>query len=338
MAKHIPKTAIPSVHSNNLPRFLQRAKVPRLFLLVGEEDYHKEKAVEAVVKKVRADRGEAKVLRLALADLSPGELAQECGTSDLFGGGRIIFVQGTEGFATEDAMAVIPKSMAPGVFLLMSLGKKASVRGMRGPAGKTLIVSCPKVYEEKMPQWLQGQFNSRFGKSLSPKAAITLVQLAGQDLSQLDSQLEKLDLYTGTRKSIAEEDVRSVIGLEREFATYEIVNAVSQKNARLALRTLKEAYSRGAKLSAIVTWIGGRFRDLLRAKRILASRGQKAIAAELGVKPFLARIIAGQAKEFDEGEIEEKLSLVLKTQSMVRSGGGPEEVLTETLIVRLCRG
>lgn len=338
MAKHIPKTAIPSVHSTGLPGFLRRTKVPQLFLLVGEEGYYKEKAFEAVIERVRADGGEAKVLRLSLADLSPGELAQECGTSDLFGGGKIIFVQGTEEFPTEDAMAVIPKSMAPGVFLLLSLGKKANVRGIRRPVGKTLIVSCPKVYEEKMPQWLQGHFKSRFGKSVSPKAAITLVQLAGQNLSQLDSQLEKLDLYTGTRKSVTEEDVRAIIGLEREFATYEIVNAVSQKNARLALQTLKEAYSRGAGLSAIVTWIGGRFRDLLRAKRISASLGQKAIAAELGVPPFLARIIAGQAKEFDEEEIEEKLSLVLKTQSMVRSGGGPEEVLTETLIVRLCRG
>jgi len=305
-------------------------------LMVGEEVYYKEKAIEAVIEKVRSEGIEPEVVRLSLADMSTGELAQECTTPDLFGGTRVVVIEGAEAIAEEGTLAAISERIAPNVYLLLWLGKKAKLGELRGQAGNTLIVNCPKVYPDKMPKWLQGHVKSVFGKSLSSKAAVSLVQLAGQNLTELDSQLEKLDLYTGARKSITEEDVRAMIGLAREFATYEIVDAVSQKNSRLALQRMKEAYARGVTLSGMVTWLGGRLRDLLRAKRICATRGENAVAEELGVKPFLARIIAGQAREFDEGEIEHKLSLVLKTQSELRSGAGPEQVLTETLVVRLC--
>jgi len=336
MAGNTRKPTVPIVHGSGLPGFLRRKKLPQLFFLIGEENYYKERAFEAVIAAVRAGGVEPEVLRLPLADLGPGELAQECATQSLFGGARVVFVEGTEDLAEEDLAAVTPETIAPNVFALVSLGKKAKPGDVRGPAGKTLIVNCPSLYPEKMPAWLQGQVKSRTGKNIPAKAATMVVQLAGQNLSTLESQLEKLDLYTGTRKNIREEDVRAIIGLEREFASYEIVDAVSEKKPSLALERMREGLSRGMQPTTIITYVGSRLRDLLRAKRICASRGQKALAAELGVHPYVATMIAKQAEDLEEKEIEDKLWLVLKTQSLLRSGGGPDEVLAEALIVRLC--
>jgi len=198
-------------------------------------------------------------------------------------------------------------------------------------------VECPRVYDEKRPGWAQSHFKRKFGKTISAKAAMMVVELAGQDLAQLDEQLERLDLYSGARETVTEKDVEEAIGPARTFARYEMGNAIAQRNVTRALRMACGFFSRGVSGTAITSWIASHFQELLRAKRISASAGSKAIARELGVNAFIAKILARQAKNFTEEELEGNLSLLLKGQSELRSGSAMEEVTVESMIVRLCQ-
>ncbi len=79
----------------------------------------------------------------------------------------------------------------------------------------------------------------RLGKKLSPKAAETLAEMCGSNLSRALEEVEKLALYVGAGEQISESDVRFVALPSREWNVYSMVDAAMSGNGGEALRQLR---------------------------------------------------------------------------------------------------
>ncbi len=114
-----------------------------------------------------------------------------------------------------------------------------------------------------------------FGKTLDKAAFLKLVEMTGFDLRMFSGNLEKLVQYVGDRKTIAVEDVESVLPRTRQDPVFELTNAVTDRNYDSASFYLKSLLSRGFFPLQIIAAIINQMRKLLIVKDFLESPAGK---------------------------------------------------------------
>lgn len=108
------------------------------------------------------------------------------------------------------------------------------------------------------------------GISFEGEALAALVQLAGEDTRQLDSELEKLCLYLGERKRVTVADVHLMVPLNRAGVIFEVGNAIGRRDLRRALELVRTLVFQGQSAIAILlAAIVPKVRNLLLANDIV---------------------------------------------------------------------
>ena len=91
------------------------------------------------------------------------------------------------------------------------------------------------------------------GLDFEQDALDLFVALAGEDTRQIKSELEKLDLYTGSeRNTINIDDVRKIVPLSRAGVVFEIDSAIQKADANRALELIDQQLARGESAIAIL--------------------------------------------------------------------------------------
>jgi len=107
------------------------------------------------------------------------------------------------------------------------------------------------------------------GASFDNEALETLVHLAGEDTRQLDSEVEKLSLYTEGRR-ITAADVRLMVPLNRAGVIFELGNAIGKRDLRRALELVRTLIYQGQNaIGILLAAVVPRVRNLLLAADLL---------------------------------------------------------------------
>jgi len=145
---------------------------------------------------------------------------------------------------------------------------------------------------------------TREGRTLEPTGVKVLVDRAGEDISKLRGDIERLLLFVGDRKAITAADVDEVAA---DAATvkddWAVTNALGAGDAARGLRELALRFERGDSPHAIV----GQLRWWVSNKLVESSPDR--------VKPAL--------------------DALLRTDLALKSSGGDDQVLLERLVVEL---
>jgi DNA polymerase-3 subunit delta len=76
-------------------------------------------------------------------------------------------------------------------------------------------------------------------KKLNLSTAIILIELTGDELTRLYSEIDKLALYTGDQKIIAQRHVESLTGHNRLFNAFAVIDAIIAGNVGAAIERLR---------------------------------------------------------------------------------------------------
>src|SRR6478735_1915959 len=109
------------------------------------------------------------------------------------------------------------------------------------------------------------------GITFDNEAVEMLVQLAGEDTRQLDSEVEKLSLYLGERTRVTVEDVRLLVPLNRAGVVFELGNAIGKRDLRRALELVRTLIYQGQNpIGILLAAVVPRVRSLLLAADLVA--------------------------------------------------------------------
>ncbi len=118
---------------------------------------------------------------------------------------------------------------------------------------------------------LTREMAGKLNLKLSPEALELFVLLVGTDSHQIQSEIEKLDLFLGTERRIATpDDVKLLVPDSKAGVIWELGNAIQSKNTSLALRLVDTFLSRGdSALSLLFASIVPTVRNLLCVKDLI---------------------------------------------------------------------
>lgn len=198
---------------------------------------------------------------------------------------------------------------------------------------------CDPIREPQLPAWIVKRARDAYAKAVDPLAAARLAELIGPDLQRLDNELAKLALYQPNAPTIDVAAVDALVGFQHEQQIWDMINALTEKNASVALKKIDELWQLDPKIEytavgAVNHWLG----QVLRARELIDRRmPDGVISRELRLWPEdRARKILMLARRWGLDGAARWSRELLYVDLANKSGLGDSRHNLEKFIVRLC--
>ena len=192
------------------------------YLLTGSD----RPKIARAVARLRGRFGEETIEHL-FAETTTGEDAvAACNALGLFGGGgRLVIVDGVDKWKAADAQAVAGylESPTPETVLALIAQELKSEAPLVKAVAKGGEVLQWDVAKRRLPGWVAEQFK-RLGVQADRDACETLVALVGDDLAELESEIEKLATWAG-KEPVGARDVELLAVHSREAPSWGLSDA-----------------------------------------------------------------------------------------------------------------
>jgi DNA polymerase-3 subunit delta len=200
--------------------------------------------------------------------------------------------------------------------------------------GKLIHVTQPKRWQ--LPQRLAEYANDSHGKKLMRDAAELLIELTGDELARLYGEIDKLAVYADKDKAITQKHIESLIGHNRLFNAFAVIDAVTDGNAAQAVQRLRDMFAEDR--SSEYTVIGAfayHFRRMFKAK-VLMEKGQRAdqIAKHLGIwsnqDNFFTRL-----RKMSLNQIGRFIQYLAESDYAIKTGRSQAQIEMEQFVLKL---
>ncbi len=339
------------------------------YVLLGDEAYLYERC-RRVILDTLVDAGAGPAMRdfalaeIDLAETSIFEALDRAQTPSLMAPFQVLFLRNiktlyTRGakkdeFAALNAYGHSPNPQALLVFVADHLHLPADLRRMdmqdkdryeriRETLGEWCgMVELVRVEESDAMRWLVGEAEKR-GSALEVDAARELADALGADLMLMASELEKLVLFVGERRSITLGDVETMVLGAKQRSLYELTDAISSKDRPRALALLQGLLnaSDGGEESAIghLYMLARTFRQMLviLEKNVRDSRAiWQALWQGFRMPPFAAEDLIRQARRYkSRRDLTRALRLIARADLELRSSPPDKRLVLERLVLAL---
>jgi DNA polymerase-3 subunit delta len=327
-----------------------------LHILYGEDDFTiKESLAQIKIDCGGADLGEANINLLAGSRLTFNELLAACNTISFLAPKRLVIVEGllsrfeqkskrgkgkTKSPELKEWESLAELNMPETTVLVLVEGKLSK----SNPLFKKLapiaeIKECvPLDLKGKdLPDWIRARVKANGGE-ITPRALGLLISFIGNNLWILSNEIEKLCLYTGDRH-IEEAEVNLMVSQARETNIFHLVDAIVQRNHRMASRMLHQHLNEGAAPPYLLFMITNEFRLLIQAKKLSSQRLPiKDIGSRIGeFKDWKVEKMLRQAQGYSIARLGRTYHKLLETDLFIKTGVMEGETALDLLIADLCK-
>lgn len=337
---------------------LKRGEIRRLYLFEGEEEYTKESALKALREKA-VDPAMAAMNESVLIDPKPDALIAACETLPAFDKRRIVIVKDSALFTRaskeekpdeETAKAPAARGKSAGGDLAEYLTRLPGyiclvfyVRGQAGGGKKLLniiremggLVSFEKLDKARLVKWIARELKG-YGKQIDRGTAEQLLFACGDDMLVLQNEIGKLAAHAGDSEAVTAEDVEAAVSKSAEYRVFDLADRVAGGKAAQALSLLREMLQGGERRLMLLSLLQRQYRQLLFVKIMLEEgQGQSAIAARLGIPPFVVRRMGEMVQRQTADSLKEAYLGCVNQEYMIKSGQISEAGSLEQLILNL---
>ncbi len=310
--------------------------VPPLHLVLGEEELLVERAVDAVVARVRAQDPAADVRKVRAADLTPVDLAHSLSPS-LFAEARVAVLQAAHEVAKELATAIAEQAADPadGIVVVVTHAgggrNKALVDALRSHGAEVTTWAKVTRYEERT-DFVRGEVR-RAGGTITPAAVGVLIEAVGGDLRELAAATGQLVADTGG--TVDEAGVRRYHRGRAESSGFAVADKVIAGDRAGALEALRWAEALGVPHVLVADALADGLRTL--AKVGSAGRGDpNRLAGALGMPPWKIRKAQQQVRSWRPEALAAAFDAAARVNADVKGAAADPGYALERAVLIIC--
>jgi DNA polymerase-3 subunit delta len=177
-------------------------------------------------------------------------------------------------------------------------------------------------------------YASEQGKNLSYNAAQMLIEFAGQEPGILRNEIDKLAVYVNSAKNITEKHIMEIVGRNRAFGAFEVIDSMMEANAGKALEQLRVMFE--SDKDAEYTIIGAfawHFRKMFSAAALL-QKGERADMVARKLRIFNQQEFFGILKKTGLKRIGDCLRQLAEFDYQIKTGKATAQTAIESMIVQ----
>jgi len=289
-----------------------------IYLLTGSD---RPKVVRAL-RRLRSRFPDESVEVLTAPPTSGEDAVAACNALGLFSdGGRLVVVEGVESWRAPDVEAIDAylTDASPGAVLALwahETPKGDALADLVAKRGKLLSYDVPRP---KSPSaWVASEFK-RLGVEVDADAARALVEIVGDDVLMLSSEIEKIATWAaGSPVGVRELEALAVPA--REVEAWALTDAWGARNLSAAITACEASLEHREPFSiavALATHVGR-----VRAAQVLAEEGLGArdVGKRLGMKDFPARKALTHSENYSREELDAALVRLAELDAAIKGG------------------
>ena len=215
---------------------IKTGQFQNVYLLYGEEAYLKRQYKEKLLKAMVTQGDTMNFSAYEGKDIVQGELIDLAETLPFFAERRVILVEDSGFFknSAEELAAYIPEVAESTCFIFVEseVDKRNKLYKQVKKSGR--IVCFERQNDEILMRWVGGRLKKE-GKAMTRAAYQRFITKTGNDMENIDRELEKLICYCMDRETIEEEQVEAICVEQTENKIFEMINAISEKRQKQAL-------------------------------------------------------------------------------------------------------
>lgn len=273
------------------------------------------------------------------ADVTVTDCLDELRTAPFLTGKRVVVLRRADDFISKNR-EVLEKyfdSPCPTGRLVMTVkswDSRTKLAKKLKSVGKLINVTQPKRWQ--LPQRLIEYTKDAHGKNLAKDSAELLIELTGEELPRLYSEIDKLSVYADKDKTITQKHIESLIGYNRLFNAFAVIDAVIAGQTTTAVQRLRGMFADDK--SSEYTVIGAfayQLRKMFNAKALLAKGNpQGDIIQQCQIwgnkESFFALI-----RQMSLKQIGKYLQRLAETDYAIKTGRAKAQIEMEQFVLRL---
>lgn len=252
---------------------------------------------------------------------------------------QLIVVREAQGYKDFDLLVKYLQHPLEQTILVFSYkGKKLDARVEGKLKGSIEFYWSKKLYDNQIPDFIQHASEEK-GLKIDIKVAQLLSEYLGNDLSKIYNELGKLELILPPGGLISMEVVEQNIGISKEFNTFELINAIAEKNVVKATQ-IGMHFSQNSKNYPLVVTTGTLYNFF--SKILLLNFSNVSAPADMArvlkISPYFVKDYQMAALKYPRKSIAEALHLILEYDLKAKGLGSSSEdegELTKELVLKL---
>ncbi len=307
-----------------------------VYLLYGEETYLKRQYRQKLRRALAAEGDTMNVTLFQGKSINAGQIIDLAETLPFFADRRLILIEDSGVFKTScEELADYMKQIAQTacfVFVEEEVDKRSKMYKAVKKAGRA--VEFVRQTEQVLTRWILSKMR-RENKKITQAVMQLFMEKRGNDMENIDRELEKLFCYTLGREVITAEDVEAVCVAQTTGKIFEMVNKIAEKQQKQALDLYYDLLAMKEPPMRILFLIARQFK-ILQLVKDLRKQGydNRFIASKAGIPEFAVRKNISQAGGFSTEQLKKALEDCVQTEEDVKTGNLNDRMAVELLIVK----
>ncbi len=320
---------------------LKKGVVPTVCFLYGEEPFLVERAARMLLERAIDPSLKDFNFNVFFGNESRGvDIIDSAQTLPMFAERRAVLVKRADQLKAEALEIMLPyiQNPSPGTCLLMT-GTKIDQRKKFFLELKKhgVLVEFKRFYDNKLTGFIQSEAVAQ-GKQIEAAAAELLSALIGNNLQELNSQIEKLVVFSGSKSRISVDDVRTMASSSKAFTAFELAKFLGMRDVANSIRSLDALFLNGEDAPMMIGALSRHFRQLWRVRELLDKKMPQAdIGRELTINSFFLGEIITQARNFPRRELKRIFDELYRRDVSSKTGGQPYGLM-HGLAMGICTG
>ncbi len=312
----------------------------RIYVIAGKE----ETMVNARCSELLDELIEPEQRATGLFDAEPdrvdiAEVFDELRTLPFLAGHRVVLVKNADKFVSANRQLLenyFDNPSATGVLVLTVKTWDSRTRLAKKLPGVGTLIAVEQPKTQELWRHLVSYAKDAHDKGLGRQAAELLVDLAGDDLTRLYTEIDKLALFADSEKNITIKHIESLTGHNRLFNAFSVIDACIAGNAAQAAQRLRKMFAEDR--STEYTAVGAfayHFRKLWTAKKMLAE-GQSVNSVAGRLRMWYNKDAQfAQVRRLSMRQIGDRLQELAGIDYAIKRGRAQPRVAMEQLVLNM---
>ena len=309
-------------------------------VIAGKDEFLVANRCEALVDELLPDEQRPMCLYQPKADeVVVADVLDELRTLPFLADRRVVVIKDADKFVSANREILekyFDQPSPTGVLVLAVASWPGNTRLAKKLPKVGRLIKVTDIARRSLPGYVAGYTRDKHAKTFAPGAARLLVELAGDEPGRLCSEADKLAMYVGDKKNVTVKDVEALIGHNRMFNAFAVIDAVTEGNVAAAVERLRKMFASDKQAEyKVVGAFAYHFRRMFKAATMLdKGKNRNQVAKQLGLWGNVDGFFAQLSRVSLKG-IGGVLAQLARIDYLVKTGQTNVKIALEQLVLSL---
>jgi len=309
-----------------------------IYVIAGKDEFLVAEQVTALVNQLLTPEQMQMCLWRAEADkVTATEIFDELRTLPFLAEKRVVVLSDADDFISNNRELLekyFENPAASGVLILATSKWPSNTKLAKALPKVGQLIEVEQLKSRELVSYITDYAKQQHGKSLPYNTAQMLIEFAGDEPGILRNEIDKLAAYTNSTKNISEKDISEIVGHNRAFGAFEVIDSMMAANTGKAIEQLRVMFQ--SDKDAEYTILGAfawHFRRMFSAAALLA-KGERPDMVAKKLRIWNQQEFFGIIKKTGLKRIGDCLRQIAQFDYEIKTGRATAQTAIESMIVQ----